>query len=140
MQLKLWVLGSIVVIVEIPSQEVMTIEDIEPQETKDEYKVDEKENEKEDDEISLPSNGISFTSNQNSIGLKSKYSSGSTHSKSGGNEKMDDDPFRSKASWIIDIRSENDWDNFMASNEDQGLLTIAEVYFDWAGPCHAMTR
>ena len=118
----------------------MTIEDIEPQETRDEDKDDEKENEKEDDEISLPSNGISFTSNQNSIGLKSKYISGSTHSKSGGNEKMDDDPFRSKASWIIDIRSENEWDNFMASNEDQGLLTIAEVYFDWAGPCHAMTR
>ena len=117
----------------------MTSEDSEPQEeTKDGDKDDEIENEKEDEET-LPSNGISFTSNQNNINSKSKFSSGSMYSKPS-HEKMDDDPFRSKASWIMDIRSENEWNNFMASNEDQGLLTIAEVYFDWAGPCHAMTR
>ena len=28
----------------------------------------------------------------------------------------------------------------MFIQESQGFLSIVEVYFDWAGPCHAMTR
>ena len=102
---------------------------------------DKGDNIEDENKNALPNNGISLNSNSKStsISSKSKHSSSPMYSKPG-NEKMDDDPFRSKASWIVDFRSETDWDNFMHSNEDQGLLTIAEVYFDWAGPCHAMTR
>ena len=28
----------------------------------------------------------------------------------------------------------------MNIQECQGFLSVVEVYFDWAGPCHAMTR
>ena len=30
-------------------------------------------------------------------------------------DKMDDDPFRSKPSWIPDLRSEQDWEMFLAN-------------------------
>lgn len=29
--------------------------------------------------------------------------------------KTDDDPFRSKPSWIPDLRSQDDWDSFLAN-------------------------
>ena len=30
-------------------------------------------------------------------------------------DKTDDDPFRSKPSWIPDLRSEQDWETFLAN-------------------------
>ena len=118
----------------------MTIEEYTAPREETMEKDKDKRIEEDENKNALPTNGISLNSNKStSISSKSKHSSSPMYSKHG-NEKMEDDPFRSKASWIVDFRSETDWDNFMHSNEDQGLLTIAEVYFDWAGPCHAMTR
>ena len=118
----------------------MTIEECTAPREETMEKDKDKRIEEDENKNALPTNGISLNSNKStSISSKSKHSSSPMYSKHG-NEKMEDDPFRSKASWIVDFRSETDWDNFMHSNEDQGLLTIAEVYFDWAGPCHAMTR
>ena len=118
----------------------MTIEEYTAPREETMEKDKDKRIEEDENKNALPTNGISLNSNKStSITSKSKHSSSPMYSKHG-NEKMEDDPFRSKASWIVDFRSETDWDNFMHSNEDQGLLTIAEVYFDWAGPCHAMTR
>ena len=100
----------------------MTRDYITPQEqTKEEDKDNEKVAEDEN-KNALQTNGISLNSSSKStsISSKSKHSSSSMYSK---HEKIDDDdPFRSKALWIADFRSETDWDNFMHSNEDQGLL------------------
>ena len=103
------------------------------------------------DSLDLVSNGISF------IASNSQQSQGTKSHDASSKEKLEDDSFRSKPSWIPDIRSQKDWDNFLLTpvkkrvsicslsyaaffQEQQGFLTIVEVYFDWAGPCHAMTR
>ena len=60
-----------------------------------------------DDSLDLVSNGISFSSGNNTLISKSSFSSNKDKTKS------DDDPFRVKPSWIPDIRSQQEWDHFI---------------------------
>ena len=77
----------------------------EENEIKNDNEETEEDNKEDEDDMDLPTNGISFNKSFNN-----KPSAARDR-----NDKHEDDPFKVKSSWIPDLRTEKEWNNFFYS-------------------------